>query len=128
MTMLEPSAIQTIKLNGERFVVLPEAEFTRMTGEPLEPELPPAAEDGNYPAIETMRAIMAREIIRSRRALGWSQAELARRAAVRPATLNRIEQATASASVKTFDKIHAALEAGEAEAARGKRPTHKRER
>jgi ribosome-binding protein aMBF1 (putative translation factor) len=110
----------TIRLHGERFVILPEAEFTRLTGEPLEPELPPAAEDGNYPAVETMRAIMARDIIRARRALGWSQADLTRRARVRQATLNGIEQATHSASIKTFDKIHAALEAGDAEAARRK--------
>ncbi|HQU46309.1 MAG TPA: helix-turn-helix transcriptional regulator [Pirellulales bacterium] len=70
-----------------------------------------------------MRAIMGRDIIRSRRALGWSQAELAR-AGIRPETLNRIEQAKRSPSLCTFDNVHRAWEAGEAEqqrkAARGK--------
>lgn len=61
-----------------------------------------------------MRAIMARDIIRSRRALGWSQAELARRAGIRAETLNRIEQAKRSPSLSTFDKVHRALEAGQA--------------
>lgn len=71
--------------------------------------------NGNYPALETMWSIMGRDIIRSRRSLGWSQAELARRAGIRPETLNRIEQAKSSPSLSTFDKVHRALEAGEAE-------------
>jgi DNA-binding XRE family transcriptional regulator len=123
--MLDFTAIQTVTLAGERFVILPEADFLRMAGEPPEPELPAALPDGNYPAFETMRAVMARDMIRSRRALGWSQAELARRAGIRPETLNRIEQAKRSPSLGTFDKVHRALEAGEAEqqrkATRGKR-------
>ena len=61
-----------------------------------------------------MRAIMGRDLIRSRRALGWSRAELARRAGIRAETLNRIEQAKRSPSLSTFDKVHRALEAGEA--------------
>lgn len=118
--MIDFAAIQTLTLAGERFVVLPEAEFLRMAGELPEPELPAALPDGNYPAFESMRAIMGRDLIRSRRALGWSQAELARRAGIRAETLNRIEQAKRSPSLATFDKVHRALEAGEAEAAKAK--------
>lgn len=118
--MIDFTAIQTLTLAGERFVVLPEAEFLRMAGELPEPELPPLNERGNYPALESMRAIMGRDIIRSRRALGWSQAELARRAGIRAETLNRIEQAKRSPSLSTFDKVHRALEAGEAAAAKAK--------
>lgn len=122
--MIDFAVIQTVTLAGERFVILPESEFLRMAGELPEPELPSALTDGNYPAFETMRAVMGRDIIRSRRALGWSQAELARRAGIRPETLNRIEQAKRSPSLGTFDKVHRALEAGEAaqkqKAARGK--------
>ena len=118
--MIDFANIQTLTLAGERFVVLPEAEFLRITGELPEPELPPPNERGNYPALESMRAIMGRDLIRSRRALGWSQAELARRAGVRPETLNRIEQAKRSPSLSTFDKVHRALEAGEAEATKTK--------
>jgi ribosome-binding protein aMBF1 (putative translation factor) len=93
--------------------------------EPPEPQLPPKNERGNYPALETMRALLARDIMRSRRALGWSQAELARRAGVPPETLHRIERGKHSASVATIDKLDKALKAGEArqqaKAARGKR-------
>jgi DNA-binding XRE family transcriptional regulator len=120
MTMIDLATVQTLTLAGERFVILPEAEFVRLTGEPPEPPLPPANERGNYPARERTRAVMARDIIRSRRALGWSQAELARRAGIRAETLNRIEQAKRSPSLSTFDKVHRALETGEAEAAKAK--------
>jgi ribosome-binding protein aMBF1 (putative translation factor) len=120
MSLIDPSTIQTLTLDGKRFVVLAEADFARLTGEPPEPELPPANERGNYPALDTMRALLARDLIRSRRALGWSQAELARRAGVRPETLNRIEQGKHSASVATIDKLDKALKAGETKAARGK--------
>lgn len=112
--MINPSTIQTLTLDGKRFVVLPEADFARLMGEPPEPELSPVNERGNYPALETMRALLTRDIIRSRRALGWSQAELARRAGVRPETLNRIEQGKHSASAATIDKLDRALKAGEA--------------
>ncbi|MGH7138879.1 MAG: helix-turn-helix transcriptional regulator [Pirellulales bacterium] len=120
MSLIDPTSIQTLTLDGKRFVVLPEADFARLTGEPPEPELPAMNERGNYPALDTMRALLARDLIRSRRALGWSQAELARRAGVRPETLNRIEQGKHAASVPTIDKLDRALKAGEAKAARGK--------
>ncbi len=112
--MFDQNVIQTVTLSGERFVILPEAEFLRIAGEPRDPELPPANVDGNYPAIEIARALMARKMIRARKSLGWSQVELARRAGVRPETINRIEQAKRSPNLVTFDKLYRALEAGEA--------------
>jgi ribosome-binding protein aMBF1 (putative translation factor) len=120
MATIDLPSVQTLTLGGERFVVLPEADFTRLTGEPPEPELPPVNERGNYPARELTRAVMARDIIRSRRALGWSQAELARRAGIRAETLNRIETAKRSPSLTTYGKVHRALAAGEAEQAAGR--------
>lgn len=126
---MDLTAIQTVTLSGERFVILPEAEFLRIAGEPRGPELPLADADGNYPALETARALMARKLIRARQALGWSQVELARRAGVRPETVNRIEQARRSPNLATFDKLYRALEAGEAARAGPKTPgTGKRKR
>jgi ribosome-binding protein aMBF1 (putative translation factor) len=126
MATVDMANVQTLTLGGERFVVLPEAVYIRLTGEPPEPPLPPASERGNYPARELTRAVMGRDIIRSRRALGWSQAELARRAGIRPETLNRIEQAKRSPSLATFDKVHRALEVGEAEQSKAARRKGKR--
>ncbi len=64
---------------------------------------------GRYLAFEAMAVSLARDIIRSRRRLGLSQAELARLARVSVKTLDRLEQATGSASTKVIEKIEHAL-------------------
>jgi DNA-binding XRE family transcriptional regulator len=73
------------------------------------PALAPADEHGRYPAIETARVIIARQVIRGRKAAGWTQAELAARAGVRPETISRIETGKHSAGVQTMAKIDRAL-------------------
>jgi ribosome-binding protein aMBF1 (putative translation factor) len=97
-------------------VVLEEAEYLRLKqkADEWEPLLPQPDSDGNYPAREYMLASIARSVIRHRRRLGLSQAELARRAGIRPETLNRIEQAKHSPSVATIEKIDRALKEAEA--------------
>lgn len=88
------------------------------------PELLPS---GNYPAAEAVAVIQAQGILRWRRKLGLSQADLARRAGVRPETLNRIEHGKNKPSVPTITKIERALKACEAEqnSARGGRKSTK---
>ena len=73
------------------------------------PPLPPADERGQYPAIETARVIIARQIIRGRKAAGWTQAELAAKAGVRQETISRIETGKHSPGLKTMAKIDRAL-------------------
>ena len=73
------------------------------------PALPPADENGHYPAIETARVIIARQVIRGRKAAGWTQAELAARAGVRQETISRIETGKHSPGLKTLAKIDGAL-------------------
>jgi ribosome-binding protein aMBF1 (putative translation factor) len=74
-----------------------------------EPSLPPADAEGNYPASGAMAVSIARSILRDRRRLGLSQAELARLAGIRPTTLDRIERGQGKATVRTIDKIEGAL-------------------
>lgn len=119
-------AVQTVTFTGERYVILPEAEYLRLLGEPAEPQLPTPDADGNCPGVEALRVILARKLIRGRRALGWSQAELAHRAGVRVETLNRLEHGKHSANVATVDTLQRALDAGQAAAAKGKPPAAKR--
>ena len=73
------------------------------------PALPAADEHGHYPAIETARVIIARQVIRGRKAVGWTQAELAARAGVRQETISRIETGKHSPGLKTMAKIERAL-------------------
>jgi len=79
------------------------------------PPLPQPNAEGNYPAIEYARASLARKIIRQRRAAGLTQADLARRAGIRPETLNRIERGKATPDIAMVEKIARAIEQAQAE-------------
>lgn len=109
--------VQTLTLGRKRFVVIPEAEYNRLTrsrtrdgDERRLPSLPRADAGGNVPAVEYARASLARKIIKARTEAGLSQAELARRAGVRPETLNRIERGRNTPDTATIAKISRVLE------------------
>lgn len=108
----------TFTMNGRRFVILPETEYRRLResrrGKTPEdewglPPLPDKLPSGNYPALEYARAVTARDLIRTRRSLGLSQADLAHKAGVRVETLNRIERAKINASPAVMEKLDAVL-------------------
>ena len=73
------------------------------------PPLPERGPDGNYPAIEYVRASLARDIILSRVEVGLTQEELAKRARIRLSTLQRVESGQHSPTVSAIDKIDRAL-------------------
>src|SRR6266849_5661066 len=100
----------------ERYAIIPEAEYMGFVRDVA--ALPPlliGRADGTVDALAYSRASIARDIIRDRNRLGLSQAELARRAGIRPETLNRIEKGKRSPSVRTVDKIERALRKAEEE-------------
>ena|SRR5882724_1480795 len=108
--------VQTLTVAGKKFALVPFDDYRQLVkgARPDETGLPPLPEplaDGNYPALELMRVSIARDIIKRRRAAGLSQAELARRAGIQPAVLNRIEKAKVDAETATVDKILGALNA-----------------
>ena len=107
---------QRLTIAGKRVVVLEEADYEELSrkADEWEPPLPERNERGHWP-LEVLGVIMARDILRARRRLGWSQAEFARRAGIRPETLNRIEQGRNKPSVPTIAKIDRALKEAEAE-------------
>jgi ribosome-binding protein aMBF1 (putative translation factor) len=106
---------QYLTIGGKRVVVLEEAEYERLArqADVWEPPMPAADADGNYPALEAMAVSLARDVLRTRRRLGLSQAELARRAGIRCETLNRIEQGQNRPNEKVIEKIDQALKKAE---------------
>jgi ribosome-binding protein aMBF1 (putative translation factor) len=75
------------------------------------PALPPPDATGNYPAGETIRAILAQQLVKRRRAAGWTQEELAARAGIRQETVSRIECGKNAPNVATVDKLDRTLRA-----------------
>lgn len=102
-----------VRIKGKPKVILDEATYEALLrkADLWEPDLPAPDANGNYPALTALAVAQARDILRARRKLGLSQAELARRAGIRPETLNRIEQGRNQPSVPTIAKLDRALQA-----------------
>ncbi len=98
-------------INGKSMIVLEVAEYQRLLqqADAWEPSLPKPNVAGNFPALESMAVIQARVIIRERRRLGLTQADLARSAGIRIETVHRIETAKNQPNVRTMEKIDKAL-------------------
>jgi len=104
--------IQTLTISGKRFALLPWQDFEKLKNRVQRqklPKLPDPLPNGNYPAAETVRAIYARRLIQERESVGLSQSELARRAGLRPETINRLEKGRHSPDTTTLAKISRAL-------------------
>ena len=116
---------QNITLDDKRYVVISHEEYDRLTRAARLPPLPEPNAEGNYPAIEYGRASLARSFILRREALGWSQAELARRAGVRAETICRLETGKVTPALGTVDKLDSALQAAERRPGRTKKRPRK---
>ncbi len=105
---------QYLEFGGQQLVVLSVTDFEALSrkADVGEPAFPPKNDDGTYPA-SAIAIITARDIIRTRRGLGLSQAELAKLAGVRLDTIQRIELGTNSPNVRTMTKIDDALKRAE---------------
>src|SRR5438105_13740264 len=104
--------VKTLRKNGREYVILPRSDYDRLrqcAEEAEPPPLPKPDAKGNYPALEYLRASIARDIVRDRLAAGLTQKELAQLAGVRVETLCRIETGKHTASTATIDKIDRAL-------------------
>ena len=101
---------QYCEVGGEQVVLLSRKDYERLAkkADVWEPPVPTPNQRGNYP-LEALDVVMAQEIIRARRKLGLTQAELARQAGIRAETLNRIEQGRNSPTMRTMQKIDRAL-------------------
>ncbi len=105
-----------VELDGVRYVILREAAFERLCRTAGVDGRPgPSGEAALAPGFDLDRASLAEKLVRRRRAAGLSQAELARRAGIRPETLNRIERGRTTPDFATVRKLVVAINAAERE-------------
>ncbi len=109
-----PIDCRRVELDGIRYVILRESVFEglcRRAG--LEPDAPP--EESLEATLGLDRVSLAEKLVRRRRAVGLTQSELARRAEIRPETLNRIERGRTTPDFATVRKLVVAINAAEQE-------------
>lgn len=100
---------------SSKYVRLPRAEYERLLAKAGEqsttdgPPLPKPDVRGNVPAVEYLRASIAREILRRRRGVGLSQTALAKLAGVRQETVSNVETAKFTATSTVLQKLEKAL-------------------
>jgi DNA-binding XRE family transcriptional regulator len=103
-----------VELDGSGYVILRESVFDylcRKAG--VRPPAPPAAAAPAGAGLDLDSARLAEKLLRRRLAAGLSQAELARRAEIRPETLNRIERGRTTPDFATIRKLVLAMGAAE---------------
>jgi DNA-binding XRE family transcriptional regulator len=109
-----PIECSRLELGGIRYVVVRESIFDHLCRRAgATSSVPPAADAASGAGVELDRARLAEKLVRRRLAVGLSQAELARRAAVRPETLNRIERGHTTPDFATIRKLVLAMNAAE---------------
>jgi DNA-binding XRE family transcriptional regulator len=104
-----------VELDGVRYVILRQSAFEwlcRAAGVEGDKR---AESYGPDEGVGLDRTSLAEKLARRRRACGLSQAELARRAGVRPETLNRIERGHTTPDFATVRKLVVAMNAAEQE-------------
>ena len=110
---------RSVELDGVRYVIVRESVFDRLC-ERADVEAVPIPVEGQTPETTTDLdgVSLAEKPLRRRLAARLSQAELARRAGVRPETLNRIERGHTTPDFATIRKLVVAMDAAEQEFAR----------
>jgi ribosome-binding protein aMBF1 (putative translation factor) len=103
-----------VELDGMRYVIIRASIFEKICRR-AEISLPPVSDEEKTisPGFDLDRDTLAEKLVRRRRASGLSQADLARRAGIRPETLNRIERGRTTPDFATIRKLVEAVNASE---------------
>ncbi len=104
----------TLTIDGREYVAVPIERWKKIPAKWRMQITPDNAEsfrrpDGDYDAIGSLRASIARDVLQGRLALGWSQRQLASAAGIRQATVANVESGDQTPNIRTIEKIEAAL-------------------
>jgi DNA-binding XRE family transcriptional regulator len=110
---------RSVELDGVRYVIVRESVFNRLC-ERANVKAAATSVAANAPkeSFDLDGGSLAEKLVRRRLAAHLSQAELARRAGVRPETLNRIERGRTTPDFATIRKLVVAMNAAEEEFAK----------
>ncbi len=103
----------TLTIDGREYVAVPIERWKKIPAKWRMQITPDNAEsfrrpDGDYDAIGSLRASIARDVLQGRLALGWSQRQLAA-AGIRQATVANVESGSQTPNIRTIEKIESAL-------------------
>ena len=104
----------TLTIDGREYVAVPIERWKKIPAKWRVQITPDNAEsfrrpDGDYDAIGSLRASIARDVLQGRLALGWSQRQLAAAAGIRQATVANVESGSQAPNIRTIEKIESAL-------------------
>lgn len=103
--------MDTLTIKNKRYVLVPEREYQTIFERG--PVLPKATRAGHRDAVDFATYAIARDIIDRRKAIGWTQRQLADEAGVGPEILNRAERGVVTPSSRALAKLDAPLNRGE---------------
>jgi DNA-binding XRE family transcriptional regulator len=120
--------LQLLELGGVRYVIVRESAFDYLCKQAhVKWQELRVHKEGLKPGLDLDGPSLAEKLVRRRVASGLSQAELARRAGIRPETLNRIERGRTTPDFATVRKLVIAMNTAERDQAAQTigRPWHK---
>lgn len=110
---------QRVELDGTAYVILRESVFDYLCRQAHVERAAPASDESLAAGLELDQTGLAQKLARRRHSAGLTQAELARRAGIRPETLNRIERGRTTPDFATIRKLAEAINTAEQERAAG---------
>ena len=102
-----------VVMDGREYVMIPRDEWDRISKRLPDPDLLPEPSpnaDGSY-SPEHVRVMLCNKVIQQRKSAKLTQAQLAKRAGIRVETISRLESGKHVPSVRTMEKIEAAIAA-----------------
>jgi DNA-binding XRE family transcriptional regulator len=103
--------LHDIVMDGRKYVMIPRDEWDRLAKHLPDPDLlplPSSSADGSF-SVDHVRVSLCNKVIRQRKNARLTQAQLAKRAGIRIETISRLESGKHIPSVRTMEKIEAAI-------------------